>query len=469
MNKYLLSLIFGIFLLSSVSALTIIPSVLTVNKTIGTPTSINFQILNTNNFTMYNITFSDASILNLPKIPSLNPGSYINVSADVVSNTQGFYNLDLQGFYINNLGTSNNIYQVNVTSNSVNDCDKTIIYGDTIRWYSSVLDPIVLTNADNGIPVEGGTINTNQTFSLIPNAGVLRYYFTRSGFQFVPTCTLTVLNTTGLVNNPQYDGNLQLTLLASYPPTSISYSTPITSYNLTYSGSTDGIMSITNTGNNLAHVNLSGNWFSFNPNNFDLNVGQTKGIIYTINPLVLTTDQTGITHVQNITISGNFGTQVIPISVFINYADLSANSTLTNASLDAAIKDFCSRFPDFCSNPVIIKYLANASSLGVNVTVTQDTINGVWAAIFSMKDMFTTYINDRKQKDTDQSQALLSINDSVSNISVSSQQSQESNSNFKDNIYWGIIIVVTIIAAVIGFILYRLLKKKSEVEAMNRY
>lgn len=472
MKNLIWGLILTCLLLNTVSALTITPSIISVNKTVGSQTFANFQVLNPSNFVMYNISFSDSSILNLPKISSLNPGAYANVSAEVISNTQGLYNLDLQGYYFNNVGSSSNIYQINVSSNSVDDCSKTVTFGDTIKFSSSVLDPIQMFNSDTSVPIEGSIIGTNQIFSYSPSVGILHYYFKRNGFQFAPVsgfCTLNVLNTTGLINDPQLDGSLQFTLLVNYPPTNISYAITQTNYTMSYSDSTDGIMSLTNTGNSIAHVSLSGDWFTFNNNNFDLNPSQTKGIIYTITPQVLSTDQTGIIHSQNIQISGNFPTQNIPISVFINHADLSNNSTLLSGNLTEAIRQFCLNAPQFCQNPVIRQYINNASELGVNVTITQETLNGVLAAIFDIKDQLTTSTNDLKLKYSDLDVKIGSINDSMTNSSVIAQQAQASSVNLADIFIYAFVMFLLVVAIVLTVIIYRLMKKRREQEELQRY
>ena len=468
----LLGTLFSILASTFVSAgLVVSPSPVIINKTVGQNAPIIFQVTNTESFDFFNISLDSNNVVSSNTLNTLQAGKSANISATVVTNTAGDYVVPLKGFYISNLGGTNANFNINVSSNNLTSCSFTMIAGDTITWRSFVLDPITLINADTGIPLEGGVIQPNATIQKQFSAGVFRYYFTRANFQITPTCTVTVLGTSGLINNPAYDGNLSLKVSTNFEPTSVSMNTLQSNYTLDFTSSQDGLMSVTNTGTKTAFsVHLSGEWFSFSSNDFNLLPGETKGLIYTISPLVQQTNDTNKTYIKNIVVSGNFQTQTVPITIFIRYADLNGNAT---DDVNYLLNVFCPRYPTsvLCS-PEPQKeyvYVNNFSDAEVNVTMTQKQIEGMFAYLFEVGDTVKTESNARKESDLLKSQRDNETASEIAAIKAKQQEQDEKSEGTKNGILGLIIILCSLVVVACAVGVYFLNRRYNIWENLRRW
>lgn len=466
-----MGLILAVSVAAQVSAgLVINNSIVTVNKTSGQEALVNLVIQNTEGFTFYNVTFVSNPNVKISRIEQLNAGETKTVTANVTSidNFQG--DVRLIGFYQAQLGQpfANHSVAVSFTT-GLSRCDFSVIRGDKVTWSNDVNDEIKLVNAVTGLEVttipQGGNYTAN-----FDNPEVFSYHFERRGFKFTPDCTITTLADTGLINNPEYDAKLSLSVAVQYPATTISIITVQTNYSMKYGQQQEGVLTITNTGNETArNIILNGEWFSFSDNSFNLDPGISKGIIYTIHPVLNATDQTNKTHIKNISVSGNFPTQIREFPIFISYLLFSTNGSI-NASQD--IIDFftqlCAQNPtiQFCPHdPVVVFRDLDNASLKFNYTFSQEQVNQLFALLFDTSDKLDRSDNLKKETDAKTNAKIDSLATNFENLTgeVNEEKAKRQSNEHLSNIMIGLMGTVFASFIIVGIILiYRYRNNKEE-------
>jgi hypothetical protein len=475
MNK-IIYLIFICFIISPfVSALSFNNYTFIVNKTVGQDYSLPLVIINNQNFVMYNISFENNTLLSMPSINLLAPGSALYINASIISDSVLSSNLRLRGYYLQNIGNSHQVYYSNITSGSFQPsiCDLTVTKGDSINWinYYNTLD-IQIINLDTN-SLEGNIPANNGTYIKVLNTvGSFRYKLMYQGTPlFATSCTITVLDDNGYVNNPQYDSFINITILTNYASTSISSSFPATSYNINFYDTQQGVFTITNLGNQTAkNIKLSGDWISFNMNDIDLISGSTRGIVYTITPAITDSSQTNKSYQKQIKIEGNFPTVYQNLSIFVNYADIdSVNSSYSQAI--NMIDIMCKKFPELCQKQptIVYKYLSNGSE-SVNVSVTQESLNQLFRVFLDSKDEQTTTVNYYKQTITEMNAKFEERDEMFKNISLNIMESKRQQEDTNQSILTTMIILFLcgLIVIIVIFIKYNQGKNKvNEIESFN--
>jgi len=360
-----------------------------VNKTVNINEPIILTITNSEPFTFHNLTFKSNPYITMSKIESLGSGSSVSIISNVIYNQDVETNVRLIGYYLAQIGQTNKEYPISISfPNGGNKCDLTLIKGDRILFKNNVDDEILVKNADNLGIIATLLPNSNLSVSFdVPQE--INYYYDRRSYHFPigTNCKITVLNDNGMVNNPDLDAVINLKISANYEPTLLYLDIPQTSYSMNITDSNDGVMTLTNIGNkNAYNVKLEGSWITFSTNNFNLNVGQSKGIIYTIHPLITSTEETNKSYNISIKANGNFPEIKKDLIIFINYAEIS-NSSGSGTSLIDFLINYCNLNPtlDICSPKVIYKY-RDDSQQNVTFNVPQEQVNDLFGLIFQAFD-----------------------------------------------------------------------------------
>ena len=455
--KIILYTLVSIFFISLVNAngLFVNSSIQNLQGVYGQNVPISFIIYNRDSFTFYNITLASNPYMIMPIISQLGVGQAANVTAIINSSSSfSLQSFRIQGYYQSQVGITHQNHLVVVDyNNGLSTCDQTIIKGDTVTWQNTVTDDVQLKNTNTGNVVT--TIHQGQNYTTnFDTPQSFPYVFLRRGFTFTPICTITALSDTGLVNNPQYDAFLNLSLNIVFNPTTINYNIPTNNYTLNVFQSQDGILSLTNTGNNTAqNIQLSGTWMTFNTNNFNLNPGETKGIVYTIKPMLSKTNDTNKTYVQNLVVNGNFNSISIPISITVNYANLdSTNQSSNYQSLLALLEQFCADNPQetFCQNKPSIVYVGNGTDQNFNVTYSTEQVKQIYAYIFAQGDAQSVMNNYLKETLNNISHRIDDIQNTTASslnvVSNSQAQTQQSSGNLT------VTIIIFIMLAICGLI-----------------
>lgn len=449
--------------LASSNGLYIQANNVTINKTNGVDVTFNLNITNQENFKFYNIT-SQNSILTINKF-DLESGQTKLIPIKITSNENFNGQIKIVGEYYTNLGSSSEIIDVTINNEGVDICNLDLIQGDTIRWNNTLSGSTKLRNIDTGeyfSTIEGHGIysqlfNTPQEFD---------YQVYKTGLPFSNVCHINIRPESGYIHSSEYDYPINLNLKIIYEPTTISAELFTDSYTMNYNAEKSDSIRITNTGNRIAkNVKLSGNWFSFSENNFDLGVGDYKTITYTIKPLIYQTNQTNKTYQNNITIEGNFNTITKPIDIYINYNKMSSitgDSEYDKEALKNIVNFFCSVFPDDCPKTVLY---GNESDKNVTITINEEAYRESLLEEDRAREITQSVLSNQSEKIAILEEKL----DTLSNITNGTvgkmdkwTQAQENSSAIN---YIIASIFLTLILFVIGVMIMR--SRKAKIKLKN--
>ncbi|MFW5793890.1 MAG: hypothetical protein ACOCV1_00170 [Bacillota bacterium] len=455
MKKIIIIFLF-ILCLSFTSALSLNNTNLEINKTLGVNKTIKIDIENDKTFDFYNVTFEDNDFIKINKINKIESGTSVQVTATIFGDSSIDDVFRIKGYYLNNIGETDDEYFVNVTEYKSDPCSFSVNQGDSITWKNNLLSVINLYKHPENSPVDGGNIIAGENFTLeMDKVGQQGYKFLLGGWPFPEICYIDVLPTTGYINNPEYDAILNLDLNLEYEKTQIESVLINTEFDMYFYDTKEGVLSVKNTGDKKAYdVTLSGDWLSFDKNNFNLESGETKGIVFEVSPYVVNTSQTNKTYEKNIKIEGNFETQKKKVNIFIKHSIIDEDFNESQQSLVDFIKDFCDKNPEICgSSKVIYK-----NSLGNNTAefeITEDQWKEYWLNQYEGKEETTTVLNYVKDIVTQMEEDKTSTKAKLTNIENSIQNDQEKDENNTRNVL-GLLffIVATIVVILIIFLIF---------------
>jgi len=360
---------------------------LNINKTAGIDKTIQLTIENQEPFEFYNIHFEKDII----KMNPINLSSGENKTITAIIKTNEDYNgtLIIRGEYETTIGQSNKTYKVNIDyDNGIDICNLDLIIGDSINWKNNVSDEIDLKNVDNGNIIH--TIPKGENYSRIFTTPIeFTYQATRLTIPFTQNCKIVVKNDKGLVHSQKYDFSFNTNIKISYEPTEISTTFLSDSYNISYNEEKQDIFSIKNNGSKIAKkIHLSGDWISFSKNDFDLNVGESTNLGFTIKPLIFKTEDTNKTYTKQIKIEGNFETKIQNISIFVPYQQIANqfnNGTFDPEFMRNLYNFYCSKIP---TDPICVKSFSNSSNKGINVTYSAEFMKELFDKLIKLQDNF---------------------------------------------------------------------------------
>jgi hypothetical protein len=225
-------------------------------------------------------------------------------------------------------------------------------------------------------------------------------------------------------------------------------------------------MTVKNTGTEIAkNITLSGgNWFSFSPNNFDLNPNVTRTISYTINPIVSATNDTNKTYIKNVSIKGNFQTISQNFTIFLYYADLSS-SNYGYISLEDMLKKFCLDNPSLCSGGTKVIY-QNGTGEG---NLTQEQFRKIiefWSNKFDAVQLELTYM---KEQNNATAFATTATDEKMGNLSANVEtlkQQKNDSFSFVQLIVLGIAFIIIVVC---GTILIQYYRKRRIEKKLRRW
>ena len=481
MTKFLrrnsiLIILFTIVLLSSIDAngLQILGNNhYNITKTEGISQNITFTIQNQEPINFVNINFNSNPYVSMSSFDLLS-GANSTITANVIATDSFSGAVKIKGFYTSNLGELNLQHNVTVDyTQGLSICDFSAVKGDSIKWTNNVSSNINLINADTSQIVT--TIAPNSTYIELFSVPLSsKYYFTRFGIRFTNICTITVLDTQGLINDPQKDAQILLDIVFLNEPTNISVTILTNNYTIDAGTSKQDILSIRNTGNKTAKsVRLSGTWFTtFTSNTFDLSPGESKNIGYTIAPDITNTSQTNQTYVQNLIISGNFPQILHPFSIKIPYALIDANFFDNVTSLDELVKIYIEVVKSYCAeNPNNVECGKLIQRIGgINDSSTDSGFNLELAkALIDFMDKIDAEMNIIKLQNSENNNTLTTIylNGNATNAKVDSLEEKTASwgNTAQVLVYFSLLLVGSIAAL---FTINKI-KHKKQKEQYDKY
>jgi plastocyanin len=462
----IISIVFSmLFSLSLISAngLVVSSNSTSITKNYGSDYIFNITINNTEPITFYNISMQSNSYTNMPNISQLDSGQAAVVPVTLTSNSNGDFSLVIIGYYYSNIGVRSYIFNVIVTAYESNPCSLSIIRGDTVTWTSNIINTINLREYPSNAPVDGGTLSTNQSFSILYNEiGSKTYQWFVESWGFGQICTITTLPEYGYVNDPIYNGIINLNLRTIFEPTNITAQLFKTDYILDFFTGDEGSVFITNVGNETAkQIHLSGDWFTFDNNDFDLNSGYSKSVKYTIKPVIFATNETNKSYAKYFTITGNFPDVTENFNIFVNYAVINS-SNMGNSS------DFltwvCTNYPELCQPKIIYQYVTNGSD-NTTVVITAEQWRDYNLKQERQDQDLLTMNNVIKEAVTNFTQASnLTANQLLNLVNQYNLEKQQEKENQDNNRLAWITVVVLAIIVVMCLIGIRIYDKKKRKE-----
>jgi len=459
--------IFLLISLVSANGLTISPYNINLNKTYGQNKIVNITISNTESFNFSNITIVNPEV-SIPKINVLLPGQNVTVPLTIKTNQDINKDIIVKGFYETKIGTSHNVYDSNILwPNSPTTCSLNAYKGDKIVFHNQNDFDVTIKNANTLSDIK--VLNANETYTwLLSKATTIVYNAVRGGFPFGNSCTVNIMNTTGIINNPTYDGILKLKVTNLFKTTKLTTTFPQIKYNVSIFNNQQGFIKIINNGVEIAKgVNLKGDWFSFSDNNFDIQPGVSRVISYTIKlgNNIHSTNSTNKTYYKNVSITGNFPTVTQKFTLFLPYQQILNATTNSTSDFLQWIKE---NYPELLKPKVVIRYVDN-NSRDINITTSQEKLNGLATAIFATQD----YSENTFKRITEELNAL---NSTINGYTISNTKNSDAiiklQSNFSknNNTSLGFILVLVFLAvAVMGGFILKFAYQKNKVKDLERW
>lgn len=446
---------------------------ISVNKTYNHDSYVLINISNTENFDFYNISFEQNPYISIQRIPLIYAGQTVTTNATITSNSR-MQNQEvlLRGFYQSNIGTSNETHEIQVNYDSgLSRCGFSIIEGDTVTWRNMDSFEVKMRNVDSGEDVN--VFSGDEEFSITfdePQEFV--YQFMRYGFVYTDTCKITVLSSEGIINNPEYDDSLLLNVEINYEPTTVVLNVPETSYTLGFVASQDGLFTITNIGDKVAkEITLSGNWFTFTDNNFDLTAGTSRNVGYSISPLgyVTKTNQTNKNYTLTLTIEGNFPTQEVEFNVFVPYFEVGGvDENITYEDVERMLI-FCQQNPEhrLCPKEKVVTVFTNASSDTFNYTMSRQQVNELWQFMFETADADDEERKRQKEFDDSLIGNLTNLTYNQELIKIEQEEMREQVEKNKNSTYAFILVIFFMfVIANLGMILYFKIRNRIKMKSL---
>jgi len=442
-----------------------------INKTLNQDAQVIFTIKNSESFTFYNISFEENDYISMETIEQLNSGQQATITAVISTNSEINEEIRIKGLYNSQIGSSQETYYIETSYNiGVDPCNLEIIKGDTVIWQSLNTMLLKIINSDNQNLISD--LQPNETYTSTFNTPqILNYEIRENGWNIEDgSCQIVVLDDSGLITNPNYDSLLTLNINQNYDPTTIETTFIETSYTMDFIDETGGVFTIKNTGSNYAkNIELSGEWFEFSENNFDIAPGSTKGITYTIKPYnyIFETEETNKSYIKNITIEGNFDKQIRNFNIFINYDNVGdGNYSINDDWFASMLVDFCNRNPDAtgcASEPVVIYRNSNETNSSFSG---DEKLDGIYSLSRNEFEQLGISVNGIKEE----------INTIKSNQNQTSNEELENKENLQKitddfnlllflNIFVFLISLLAIIS-ICSFLIYKKIKLNKQSEGI---
>ncbi len=467
MKKIIISIVFLFLLLPIVNAdgLKIIDQDISVDKTYGVDKAIQLSIRNEESFTIANITFEEDWI-EVSKF-DLDSGENKTITATITRDTDYEGQITLIGDYYVDMGQNyepkTEIVHISWDDEYISPCHLDLIIGDSVNWTNLHTGTIKLINDETKSEIATISAESSLVYEPFNSPILLKYYATYVGWKFTPVCKINVMNTKGWVHNSIYDGTANLNLKINYEPTQIQTTFFDTSYNITYGKSVEDIFKIKNTGSKIAKdIHLSGEWFSFGENDFDLSPGQSRNIEYTITPIVYKTNDTDKTHTKTIKIEGNFETIDQKMEIYIPYKNLDSIFSgevdedviieffkyLCSIDYDMCVGVFCSQYPEECEG-------GSLKDSNITQSFSASTIKGLIEGYAESEAKNEKARKTQLETDEKQTNAIISLNTNYNQTNKNIKEMKEEQHNLSVAMIFQIIFMMFVMALGILYYLYR--------------
>lgn len=295
---------------------------------VGVQKTYNISITNNYGFNIMNFTFGnlESQGFDFPDSILIQKNTTKSIVFKVLtsSSIHGPINVPVSFKFPVDLPNEPTTHNVTITENGFYPDYIIVRQGDTIAWKNNDNIPHEIFSTQFDLDVQ-----PNSTiFWTFQSLGTIEYYdpewYGWNQFDAI----IEVINKTSasFAHNPNYDVTWIVNINSMLNPTNLTIDNSKNYYEIEYGKFKKGLLTITNTGGEIAEViNLSSDldWISFNKNGINIPVGEEDWVEYSITPVLFDTNQTDKEYNLNIKVQAlNSKEYTIPIKVYIPYKEI---------------------------------------------------------------------------------------------------------------------------------------------------
>jgi len=458
--KHLLFILL-LFLIPSIvaSPIEITNSTQHINLTKNMNKIIEITITNPNTYSIYDVIAEGDIVVTSSKITNLEPGENTSLSITLNTENTGVEEkiVKIIGFTRINcseLGQTSHI--INITYGGAHPRDLEICRNDNVEFINSYGGSVYLDI--DSLDIYQGIENGNSFIQNYPNLGTNIIYKIEP---LIDLGYITVRDEFSNIHDSNDDGHLTLVINSKLEETTIESTFSKLNFSIIYDEIKTNYFIIKNIGNKKAeNINIIGEWFSFDNNNFDIEPGNEVAVNFVISPIITKTSDTGKYYNKTIYINGENTNEIIQeMSVYIESSDIAAGN-LSSPVWWIKRKEFCDNYPtspDCLTEPYVIyrdKLIYDAPPLLLNMS--PKDVKEYMDCKNTLLNSWTSY-NNQWKSDSDVIKNGISATQRLANESlISEQQNEKTFNNFKNVFYiiFGTFIFI-ILGSMIGYVLYK--------------
>lgn len=478
--KKLILTIFFIILIQTVSAIVTNPEQIDVNYQINVKEKsgieIHYDQNTSHNFPIFNITIEDIPLINFSSIQELriNETKTLNYSYKITEPVVDTYTGKLTYLYKTNISKEPQNYTITVNATGFSPINLTISQNDTIIWENIDTVNHTVTNLNN----------PDDRIELLPGQKFFRTFTEITNFSYFDEKTSIGGNLKiksnlieAFTHTPSFD--IPITVTLQFTSSNIETDIIPDTFSIDYNKEDQGVIRL-KTNDSVFNVNLQGDWFTFQENDFDLE--GTKIIVFTIKPDNITvSDQTNQTYTKEIIITGeNLISTTVQVPIFINRANLTDDIDNIRLILrPMTLKEqraYCEEID--WDDPTCEEYIRNDSyPVYVERTIRPELNESQFIDFIEAPDTLLQsndrIINRIEQTESQQNNRIDSVTEKVNNLEtqITDLSGKINNINeyvlnikrnkiFSSVLFWIIFIILTIIIGVWRLIVFIRSRKK---------
>lgn len=435
------------------SLLTLSPNPLDENINSNQEYIFPIKLTNNHNFTIFNISFSSTDFVTYPKISSLAPNTSVDSSITVNVPTESIVNLQstVSYVYFGNFSQEPKTFDINIYQYGIFNPNSVVaMIGDTIRFFNkdSLNHYISSPYFDVQVPING-----NYTYTFTETN---EFFIVDDDWQ--TQCSVSVISNLGeeAIHNAEFDQIFYVNLNSQYSETSLFVEfVGESNFNIENHQSDEGLLRITNTGDQLAHsIHLSSNkWIDFNQNNFNINTGDSKYIIFTITPDISNITETDQNYTLPINIKGINTQEVIKnVDLFVPHDESLEDYPLSGLSYDELRELLLWALGqlDYYNQTYL-----NGSNQTIYANFTAEQIQNAITSKVETKDQLTD-INDLLQKYAGDQELM---REQITSLLLQGNQTNELSLETKRDSDNAIIIFASVLTLLVGAFVFFNMKK----------
>lgn len=466
--------IFLLITISFVSAesLSINPNPTTISLKQGEEKVVEATFTNTYPYKILDFTFTNITGFSFPAI-ELNVNESKIYTFKAKSTSYGSYDLSTKvAFkYLVSIPEGQKTHYVNISNYGYLPQDIVIRRGDTIIWHNNDIITRSVTSAlfDVDLAPNGEYQYTFNTIGDINYQDLVLFY---GG-------TIVVINETEnqKVNNPNNDITWNIHVDVALDPTYLTINNNQNNYSVSASGTIEGILDLTNSGNITAQqVTLTSDpdWIRFDENKFDLGINEKNYVTYHVEPKVFETASTNKTYTVVIRAKGlNINESAITLNVYVPYSNV-YDDISSNEGFLSFYARWCEEHPNyFLCNPNTNQ--SNETTIVIRdpeipVNFSTREVLALLKRIQTIEDSVSRTNNEIKTTTNTVNTELPTIKNLI-NDSISMQKDNEDVSTSRTRAFWigAIAVIVFVFIVAVALMVRKHNYKKNLTKAGYNY